>query len=366
MDEKKKEPQPHTAEALEHLEYTSKQIKEGLSRKRKERKAKEQANRDIDEYLAERIKKDAGQNLNTDIDEQQKPNFSPLFRDDDEIIDKGSLWEAVYLYIGNIDFNQSYGQRTLTKEQEKRITQRVLSSEKNRREASLYVNTYNAFLQYGKVLSVYRAEYQREAAKLTGLIDLMENLQAGKQALLNFFKLITSSPKCNTIGQGIDRLDERIYRLSDKVTISITTDGELDISQEEEETLLERIKEQSERTEEALRHLKDYIEPLSDYIYSDDEPPLWPLLPIRMENILEYPDFIPEQQEPHYEKYFRFRLRQRREKGETITPEEEAIAYYPDYNKLEENKEEVEQAKSQILQIFKLWEVSHRPNKRKR
>ena len=339
MEDKKKQTPPLSgdtsysvgsdiAAGLRQIDRVHSQIKEALAKRREER----------------------DKNKNEEIEIPPIPTFSSY----DDIIENGSIYQKAALYINNFDMGRTFGSGSLTEEQVERVREQIYNtSEENRREGLIYIKTYNAFLQYGKLVNIYKTTYQREAAKLTGLIELWEtykDLESRHKHLVEIGALSTKVPLT-------------LSTKSKNVIITITPSGEVIL---EDTKLWEEITQQAEVTADALSELKAFIEPLSDYIYSEGEPPLWAILPHRLEMWMDYPDAIEEQRQPDKAKYFRFILRKRRESGETITPEEERLAIYPDYNEVPIDAETEEYAKGQLKDCFYLWEVEKRKKTPKR
>lgn len=321
------------AAGLRQIERTHSAIKEGLAKLREER----------------------DKNKNEEIEIPPTPTFSSY----DDIIENGSIYQKAALYINNFDMGRTFGSGSLTEEQVERVREQIYNtSEENRREGLIYIKTYNAFLQYGKLVNIYKTTYQREAAKLTGLINLWEAVNNAYTALSNLIE----AAKIKDISEAKELFS--LFNTENNRGYSFKLEnGKLIL---DDTKLWEDITKQAEVTADALSELKAFIEPLSDYIYSEGEPPLWAILPHRLEMWMDYPDAIEEQRQPDKAKYFRFILRKRRESGETTTPEEERLAVYPDYNEVPIDAETEEYAKGQLKDCFYLWEVEKRKKTPKR
>lgn len=327
------------AAGLRQIDRVHSQLKEALAKRREER----------------------DKNKNEEIEIPPTPTFSSY----DDVIENGSIYQKATLYVNHFDTGRTFGSGTLTEEQVARLREKIYNTtEENRREGLIYIKTFNAFLQYGKFISTARSDYQREAAKLTGLIELWEGVQGTYQ----HWKDMVANGILETMPENIKAPfqclpDFGIFKDRYKAQITVFPDGNVVL---EDTKLWEAIQEQAEETEYYLSVLKGYIEPLSDYIYSEGEPPLWAILPHRLEMWMDYPDAIEEQRQPDKAKYFRFILRKRKESGETITPEEERLAVYPDYNEIQTDTKTEDFAKGQLSDIFYLWEIEKRKKTPKR
>lgn len=332
MDEKRHHPDGATiAAALDHVDKTAERIKDGLK-----------------EMRAERDK-----NKNEELTIPTTPIGSNVER----IISKGTLYQKAVIYLQNLDVTRTFKTHTLTEEQEQRIRAELYSPE-NFAEGSTYTKTYNAFIQYGKLLEIMLLNYRNEATQLTGLINLWEAIQASYTALISLFNAANTNNIPDEILSLVNSFNKNGYTIKNE-------DGKITL---DDSKIKAKIHEQAQRTAHDLSKVKAFIEPLSDFIYSEGDPPLWPLLPYEIEMWMDYPDAIPEQQDPDKAKYFRFILRKRREAGEEITPEEEALAVYPDYNELEADPTTQQFAQQQLADIFYLWEIQKRekPQAKKR
>ena len=79
-----------------------------------------------------------------------------------------------------------------------------------------------------------------------------------------------------------------------------------------------------------------------------------------VEELLEYPDYIPEQDEEEKEKYFRYNLNKKKEQGEPITPDMEKWALYPDYNDVEEPELTIKVANNTLNKFLGQWNVTRK------
>lgn len=277
----------------------------------------------------------------------------PVWKNAEDIINNGTVYQKAVIYLNNIDGKRTYHFPALTEEQNERL-KADLYSEDNFSDAIVYTRTYNAFIQFGKWMELAQMTYEKEATRLLGLIDMWEGLMGyflhWKQKWPTLLATVPDGHKPPFYGLPNW---ERYHGAQ----IFLEADGRVTL---DEGDFREEIRLQTERTAKALSVLKGYIEPLWNYITDEGEPTLWSILPLALERLMEYPDYIPEQNDPEKERYFRFRLRQRRERGETITEEDEAMAIIPDYNEQPTDLATEAYAKQLLTDTFYIWEVEKR------
>lgn len=333
-----KEPKHHFAEAQEHLKWIQDRLKKGLE------KSRDQRNKEEDE-----CKERANEMANKEKDQK----FAALL--------KASTFEKMVTYLHDFDLKGMFGEGIYSNEQIRKLLSTIPRSQKP--EAFIYQSFYNALLQYSKIMESYKYDYQKEAEKLTGLINLYETYETDakiwsksvKDGSVNVLSTLTFE-----YGEGRDgKLWADRKAGTGWGTIYLYPDGTTKVDIDGAGRLYERMKKQAEKTEQTLSIYKGFVEALSGLVY-ETEIPLWSLLPTSLENTLEYPDAIPEQQHDEKAKYFRFRLKESKENGETITPEDEKWALYPDYNEVEMNDTAYSRAKSLIDKILSQWKLDRK------
>lgn len=326
---------PHLAEAQEHVKWIEAQFKKGLKERREQRDREAEEARRKAEALA---------------DGETDPEFKKLL--------KASTIRKVVAYFHELDYRNSYRLRSYTDGQIKKLIASIPKSESA--ITFSYQCFYNALRQYSMILSGIKLAYVAEAQKLTRLIDLYESYLADAKVWGDCVKdgsMGVGAGISFEFGQGEDgRLWADRRAGSGWGTLYLYPDGSTKVDIDGEGRLYSRMEEQSESTAQKLSAYKGYIEALSDFLYSSDTP-TWELIPASIDMLLEYPDSIEEQGQEAKGRYFRYRLHQRREKGEAITPEEEKWALYPDYNEVETDEATYQYAKAILSTTLKLWDI---------
>ena len=263
----------------------------------------------------------------------------PDFGTPKEIIAKGSTYERAALYVNDFNGSETFGSERLSDKQNKKLRKLLYdTSEDVREEAVRYVRAYNIFTEYGRYMTNARGLYQREVAKLSGLIDLWQVVQI-------FYLTIKGTPA------AIELLPEV---LKEEYHVEITLqNGEVVLEAGE---LWQNIKEQAEIAAKHLSTLKGCIEALLGYIKGQGEPSLWLMLPPNIERTLVYPDEIEQMYQPAKAEFFRYILNRKKEDGEAVTPEEEEMAVYPDYNEVPMDVDMEQDGCEYINHLLHLWQ----------
>lgn len=337
MAEKKKTPQPHPTEALERIKA---KFKDHLQQKR-ERRKKEQAE------AQEATKR------------QHQAELKRILN--------GTTYEKVLAVFRDLDISRTSAPTIFTDEEMAQI-RATINGTKQAQEANRYVSFYNAITQIYQTLGMHQAGYRKYAAELTALIKTYEGYLAAARVWSNLFTdgtigISNADSVSFEFGEGTDgRLwaDRKIGSGWGTLTIHRNGDWEVDIegyTESGEPRLYERMVKQAAVTEAQLSLFKSYVEAVEDII-CNTEAPVWALIPLPMEQLLEYPDYIPEQNQKAMERYFRFPLNQhRRESGQEPTQEEEKWALYPDINEVETTEINDSDAKALVNVILDRWQL---------
>lgn len=313
-----------------------------------------------------------------------KRNTPPLYNSDTEkaedIINNGEYYERMALALRHEE------KPFLTEEQNKRL----LLSFKTPKEKKAYKNARYIFigaLKYGRHLYTLKKLYQAEAEALAKLctqwegydnqaktIDLLVDVIQREYFSVNEY---VTPMRIRIDGEVTDPLhskenfeiilnsifnvegkdkEGKVRSLWEGVVFKAIQDGTEPDGKPTYRTfadifgkggLYEKIEEKRQSATDYLQYLKSGMEQYSDFLTSkavreaiglkvkDKINPYSILLPRSMEVIMKYPDYISFMDDNGTEKYFSFILKERRDKGEKITPEEERRAVIPDYNQVE-------------------------------
>jgi hypothetical protein len=253
--------------------------------------------------------------------------------------------KSVFQKMVTVTYNNTFP--TYTKEEIEKIMKSV-TSKKDRDEADIYIYSYNALLLYGKILLSVKEKYKAEAARLTSLISILQSYENMTQTLeaAHIDGLINTDgdkPSILSLQYGSLKIDK-----NGKVSLDIDGKG----------NLYSMLQEESKEVKAKLSYLKSFVETVSDFAICYKGFCMYYLLPLFLEQILDYPDYIPEQNDKSKERFFQFRLKQRKEKGEIITDEERKWIFYPDYNEIRRDKDGDRSALTTLKDCFKLWNLT--------
>lgn len=276
----------------------------------------------------------------------------------ERVILKGKPLEKAILYLRNFDLNMMLGRGILTDGQKTRLRDSI----KTRKDEAILAEVgrvYNGLWEYTRF-------YLNTARKLweVGAMQLLTYCQKWETAdqLANTLTEVYYSQILPLSERGEETADphseEAFTEYAEKVWPDLQIKQGINFKIEQtgtdeegrplfkiatdidgEEGLYSKIIDSQDGAQTALNLFRGAVEPFSDFVFSNVPLqtggtifPYTTILPHMAEGILEYPDALSMTLEPEMDKYFAYRLRQRKEAGETITPEEEKRAVIPDYN----------------------------------
>ena len=281
----------------------------------------------------------------------------------ERIISKGKPLERAILYVHNFDLKNYLGRGILTEEQRKRLRE-TFKTEKQEAVLREVGNIYDGLFEYSRFyLLTTRKMWESIAWELVTLCQKWEEADLLAETLTKIYYTqilpFVTKMECYTgespySEEAFKKYFSEVWNIDRKqgITPRVEQSGtdeegrplfKIVADVDGKKGLYSRIIKKREEAETILNILRGAVEPFSNYLLTQIPLktggtlfPYTTILPNMAESILDYPDSIPAMTEPRMEKYFAFQLRQRREKGETITPEEEKRAVIPDYNQAEE------------------------------
>lgn len=287
-----------------------------------------------------------------------------LFKD--AMANPSAMYRASFL-LREFDERQTYGDGLpmLTDEQYKALSGSFVTEED---KAVLYKanKIYEGALWYGQTIVGVRAKWQQRAAELGVLLtkwkwydSMAELATALVKALPQINQTFKDEPPSSP--QDIVKVfTDKVF--TDKVVreeCQLDFDGEKYIANiDGEGRLYAKIQQQAETAEGELQTLRSAVEPFSNFLYSFVEFPngerQLPLhfIPSVVERIMEYPDAIDFSRDEANQKFFAYRLRQRKEAGEAVTPLEEKMAVIPDYNQVGESELYIKRFTAKVKDCF--------------
>lgn len=299
----------------------------------------------------------------------------------ERIITKGKPLERAILYLRNFDMENIYGKGILTAGQKARLRE-TFNKESNRKVVAEIGRFYDGIFNYTRFyLLTAQKLWQAEANLLIVYCQRWEDADRLAETLTKTYytQILPFIAKMEAEGYtGESPYSEEAFKkyVSEVWSIDrkqgITPRVEQSGTDEEgrplfkivanvdgKKGLYSKILQTKESAENYLRLLRGAVEPFSDFMLSNIPLktggtlfPYTTILPNSAELMLDYPDRLTLMGEPELEKYFAYRLRQRREKGETITPEEEKRAVIPDYNQADEDEEYFLSGRKNLYKYF--------------
>lgn len=296
------------------------------------------------------------------IAEENKPKSKYGIVDYEAVIESGSDIERAALLLRDYNMSKPYGAgvHLLTEEQIGALAY-SLQTPNGQEVLKTATSIYEGAVQYGKLLGSMRGEWQRVVEELAVLLtqwDSADKIAKGMTYTLFFLTDDTSSEMGAKLISFLKEtfesvLGESPYKVyfnfnpkSQEFEADINTGG-----------LYSAILKKQQRAEYQLRVLKSYVEPFSDYLYSEIDLgdakslPLW-YIPEVVDRMMEYPDAVVFDGNPYNKKFFQYALRRRKNKGETITEKDEKLAVIPDYNQVTEVERHKYNAKVKLANLF--------------
>lgn len=299
-------------------------------------------------------------------DEEIKEGSNSKRKSIEEIIESGTPEERAALIISDHDLKRTYGIKGVLSEADKKRLQANLNKrpQEERNVFLFYAKEYDRLNRFYPRLHNYIKAYQAEVGLLATLIAKWEAYDREAEI-------------CNKLYRSF--IDKQPFKAPDGRTISPTEAEEFALcyrnnllevhSDWKEATLLfdeatntfradidgecklyEKIKKQAEDTRKSLSQLKTAIKVAEDYIF--DEVAYF-VEPAQMENSIEMVEtecYARSYGGPL--RYFRSELNARKDKGETITPEDEKRAVIPDFYEVELNAKTLDFIKDYLLNIM--------------
>lgn len=294
-----------------------------------------------------------------------------------QTIESGTALQRALLYLSDFDAHNTFGKGILTKGQNTRLKESFKTQEE-RNILQEIGRFYDSLINYTKYLIGLRKMWQTEAGNIALLCQKWEHYDREAEGWSAILKQLYkgSMTATNDNGEPIDlhsaKAVEEFFRKfwqgdpkeATLKAVQTSKDDEgrplyrLEADVDIKGGLYSRIEEQQETAQGILDLFRSgstiFRLSLSDVpLQTGGEIfPYTALLPRNAEMILDHPDAISFMRDPQGEKYFAYRIRQRREAGETITPEEEHRAVIPDYNQATETPHGLDSAERHLRKYF--------------
>lgn len=286
------------------------------------------------------------------------------FKTQEQILESGTLKEKIRLYICYLDEDNYLGsEKSLSDEDMKKIASSVKTAE-DRKAVEHYFREYQTLKKFGVVLRHYFKRFQTSFALLAKQLYLLDKYEAEVEtynAVLASFLAIPSSEEEILHFKTEEDKRRAVKKLASNFAkeVSKSLSGEvilLDLEQMElslnlkEGKILADIQKEAKEVEEDLADFKAYALVALDYWNKSKIHYLPISIEICVENAEEerYIRYLVDNL-----RYFRSELNNRRDRGETITPEEYLLAVIPDYYEVKPSKDVLADCKDGIKRIEK-------------
>lgn len=292
--------------------------------------------------------------------EESSPKYG--ITDYEKVIESGSDVMRAALLIKDHNMSKAYGEgvHLLTEEQIGALAY-SLQTPNGQEVLKTATSIYEGAVTYGKLLGSMRIDWQRVVEELAVLLTQWDSADKIAKGMTSTLFSLTDDPSsemgAKTISFLKDNFESAVAESPYKVYFNFnqeTQEFEADI---ETGGLYSAILKKQKGAEYQLRVLKSYVEPFSDFLYSEVDfgdtknLPLW-YIPEVVERMMEYPDAVVFDGNPNNKKFFRYVLRRRKNNGETITEKDEKLAVIPDYNEVTEVERHRYNAKIRLTRLF--------------
>lgn len=285
----------------------------------------------------------------------------------EEIIENGTLLQKLRLFISNIDLSGYFETKDelLTKEEREKLTSSVITDE-DRKLSTHCVKEYKAISNFGKLLNFFFKRFQTSYAILAVLLNKWDSYEyTAKQLTLLYSLMKHSSIEICEDGENGELLGGEIYpeetrqsfiqdllysNVLDGATLKFDKKTEnfyIDI--EEKGGLYSQILEEAKSTTIDLSDFKAYTIVAEDFINRSTLKYMPTSIQLSIENAEQemYARYLVKNL-----RYFRSELNQRKERGETITPEDEKRAVIPDFYEVKPSKNVLADCKAYIKKMI--------------
>lgn len=279
----------------------------------------------------------------------------------EEILENGTLIEKLRLYYSSADLSSYFGDNgTLTKEELAKIVASITTKE-DKELVRQCDKEYNALRKYGEQLRFYFKRFQTSFAMLAVTLNRLD----GYQNIVSIFNAQVEDIWKNDYS---DKPEPEMYRehdlnmLNARATVLTTLDG-AEILQDKggsyflntnvvrgKPGLSHQIKREAIAVEEDLQDFKAFTDVVEEFIKGSK----LLYMPISIQMSIE------NAEGERYARYlvknlsfFRSELNERKERGESITREEERRAVIPDFYEVKPNEEVYRSCKKYIKDLMK-------------
>lgn len=298
--------------------------------------------------------------MEEEMADKHRPKYG--IGDYDKVIESGSDVVRAALLLKDYNMSKAYGGgvHLLTEEQIGALAY-SLQSPNGQEVLKTATSIYEGAVEYGRVLVGLRGQWQRVVEEMAVLLTMWDNADKVAKGMTSTLFSLTDDPSsemgANLISFLKENFETALAESPYKAYFNFnqeTQEFEADI---DSGGLYSAILKKQKEAEYQLQTLKSFVEPFSDFLYSEVDfgdtksLPLW-YIPEVVERIMEYPDAVVFDGNPNNKKFFRYVLRRRKKNGETITEKDEKLAVIPDYNETTEILRQRRNAEIKLINLF--------------
>lgn len=292
-----------------------------------------------------------------------------------EILEDGTLIQKLRLYFSSLDLSGYFGNNgKLTKEEVAKVAASIRTKEDKELVWKCY-NEYSALRKYGEQLRFYFKRFQTSFAMLAVSLNKWDGYESTAKQLSHLFNFNPEGEQLSDIidadkypyeppiihKDDVERFysPEKVEAFLSDISKRVTFEGAtLKVDKERlcfvvdvfgKGGLYSQIKEEAEAAKEDLSDFKAFADVVEEFIKGST---LF-YMPISIQMSIE------NAEEERYTRYlvknlsfFRSDLNERRENGDTITPEDEKRAVIPDFYEVTPTKEVYKSCKKYIKDLM--------------
>lgn len=274
------------------------------------------------------------------------------FNSTQRILEEGSIYEKIFLYISDIDLNSYLGSEPSLTQRDKAKIAASIKTEEDKELLTKSIKEYNILRNYGMNLSYYFKRFQTAFAVLAVLLNKWDSYDKEAQKLTTSLKRWRERDKevsewfvkislLSSVEDQWEGARLRFDHKKDNFSVDVDGDG----------GLYSKIREEAASTTEALSDFKAYAVVVQEFLEKESK---LQYMPISIQMSIE------NAEEERYTRYlvknlsfFRSEINLRKSKGEKITKEEEKMAVIPDYYEVTPTKEVYKDCKEGLRSYFK-------------
>ena len=258
-------------------------------------------------------------------------------RTKEEILESGTLVDKVRLLLSSDDLSRYYGMRSvkLSSQEKQKITASIKSKEDKDTIRQCF-KEYATLIEFGKLMHLSFKNFQTSYGILAVSLNKWISYERTAEELTKLCKFMETRDPVSKMVEESDSNGERIKGAIFKV-MPLEKGNKIVFNEEKQRYeadifgsggLYSRIKQEAKEVEENLADFKAHALVAEEYINKSTLQFMPTSIEMSLDNAIEerYTRYLVEDLS-----FFRSELNERKEKGETVTPDDERRAVIPDY-----------------------------------